>query len=206
MKTSVFFFILIIHLFINPDNSCSQTFQWVKQEGAIDSRDNVRRTIFDHAGNMYVIGTFGGLNGGTTLIGNVSVTSHGQGDVFIAKYDGSRKLLWVRTGGSIYYDYIYGLEVDLSGNVYAGGIFSKSITGNATPMVIGSTALQTFGKADLFIIKFNSSGELMSAKSFGSTEDDQLNGMCKDASGNYYFNGGFKNSITFGSITLTISN
>lgn len=206
MKTLAFFFILITHLIPNTKYSYSQTFQWVKQEGTIESRDNARKTIFDQSGDMYVIGTFGGLTGGTTLIGNISVTSHGQGDVFIAKYDGSRDLLWVRTGGSIYYDYIYGLEVDLAGNVYAGGIFSKSITGNTAPMFFGSTALQTFGKADLFIVKFNSNGELITAKSFGSTEDDQLNGMSKDASGNIYINGGFKNSITFGSNTLTSSN
>lgn len=206
MKAKSLLIILLLFLLSKTEIIYSQTFEWAKQEGAEDIRESARKTVFDRFGNMYTIGTFGGTNGGTTNIGNIPLTSHGQGDVFIAKYNSNRELIWIRYGGSIYYDYIYGLEIDMSGNVIVSGIFSKSIGNFSASAYFGSTVLMPYGRADLFIIKYNAGGDLIRAKSFGSSEDDQLNGMSSDASGNLYITGGFKNNIFFDNINLINSN
>ncbi len=58
---------------------------------------------------------------------------------------------------------------------------------------------------DVFMIKLDSSGSPVWAKSFGSTSTglDKGYGIAVDASGGSYTTGSFANSMTVGSTTLT---
>lgn len=202
MKTMKKIILIIALTAFNNVLLFSQSFDWIKKEGGADSRDMARKSMFDASGNLYVIGTFGGLNGGTTSIGSNTLTSFGRTDMFLAKYNSNRDLIWIRQAGSTLYEYVYGLEIDGGGNVYISGIFGKSIGNGNAPMMFGDVTLNSFGKADLFTAKYNSAGDLIWAKSYGSVGDDQLNAMSMDAAGNLYITGGYSNTITFGSVTL----
>lgn len=194
---------IVMIVFLITGKSFSQNFEWAKKDGGISTRDMVKKTIFDNQGNMYAVGTFGGLNGGTTQIGNFMLTSFGRTDMFLAKYNHRGNLIWVKQAGSIQYEYVYGLELDNSGNIYVSGIFGSSLNPQTYSMSFGNLTVNGFGGADLFIAKYDSSGNVISAESFGSPSDDQLNGMSKDSNGNFYFAGGYKNTISFGNFTLT---
>src|SRR5690606_35079379 len=85
--------LLLAILFLTPFVSKSQEIEWLnRMSGSIFSFGNA--TYVDPAGNYYVTGFLGGSMdfGGTTLSGA------GLGDLFIAKYNSSRKLQWAKLG------------------------------------------------------------------------------------------------------------
>src|SRR6266568_279074 len=78
----------------------------------------------DAAGNSYVAGVFLG----TATFGATSLNSHGEEDAFLAKYDASGNLLWAKSGGGSYEDFIFGNAVDGAGNCYVSGAFDGAAT------------------------------------------------------------------------------
>ncbi len=81
------------------------------------------------------------------------------------------------------------IAFDKSGNMLIAGSFSGSIN-------FGGTTLT--GTDDVFIAKFNPTGGLLWAKSFGDGNLQAPSGIGVDANGNVYLTGNFKGSINFG--------
>lgn len=94
------------------------------------------------------------------------------------------------------------LATDLDGNVFITGHFgSPSFTLGTT--VLSNSATNS---RDVFVAKYNSSGSLIWAKSFGGAYSDSPTALATDSSGNLILVGNFNSpSITFGSTTLTNS-
>jgi len=92
------------------------------------------------------------------------------------------------------------MATDPSGNVYIVGDFkSASIT-------IGTTILfnTNAGSEDVFIAKYDRSGNVLWAKCAGGSSTDYGFGICTDAGGNVYITGSFEStSITFDAFTLS---
>ena len=81
----------------------------------------------DTKGNSYVSGTFQD----TAFFGNEQIGSSGGYDIFIAKYDSSGKLLWVRQAGGKNNDTGYGIFGYANGDCYlTGGFFSAATFGS----------------------------------------------------------------------------
>jgi gliding motility-associated-like protein len=100
------------------------------------------------------------------------------------------------------FDYGWAICTDVSGNVYTTGFFQgASITfGNFT-------LTNSAGVADVFIVKYDASGNILWARSAGGDQFDEGQAICADASGNIYVTGWYQSaSITFGNITLTNAN
>jgi hypothetical protein len=70
-------------------------------------------------------------------------------------------------------------------------------------MTVGSTTLTAVGDADMFMIKLDSSGSPVWAKSFGGSDAESGWDIAVDASGNSYTTGEFKGTMTVGSTNLT---
>jgi Beta-propeller repeat len=80
----------------------------------------------DAAGNSYVTGYFSGT---ATFGGNQILPSAGSSvDIFVAKYDTSGALQWVKSAGGSGSDYGRGIAVDATGNSYVTGFFSNYAT------------------------------------------------------------------------------
>lgn len=94
-------------------------------------------------------------------------------DGYLAKYDSEGNLLWSTYFGGPQTDRPYALTTDDLGNMYLGGA-SYSETGIATP---GSYQLTIEGVDDLFIAKFNTSGELQWGSYLGGTGHDFITEM-----------------------------
>lgn len=92
-----------------------------------------------------------------------------------------------------------GLRVaeDASGNVYVAGVYSTAHIG------FGLTATTTFGVQDIFLVKFNSAGALLWARSIGSEYNDTLTAMEVSIDGNIYLSGQFSGTCNFGGNFLT---
>lgn len=92
-------------------------------------------------------------------------------------------------------------QVDSSGNVYMAGNYSTST------ITIGTTTLTNAGAGgNFFLAKFNATGTLVWAKSFGGATYDSMKSMTLDASGNFYLVGSYSSAtVNFGN-SVTISN
>ncbi len=163
-------------------------------------RDNGTGISTDVNGNSYITGYFYSptLTFDSTVIMNSS-SGNGNNDIFIAKFDSSGKIIWGKSDGGCGRG--NSIKVDTKGNLFVTGHFYKN-------NVFGSTSLPNvnpFGIADVFIVKYDTSGKFAWAKSAGGTSHDYGTSISVDQNGNSYLTGYFQSpSISFDSIfTLT---
>ena len=102
-----------------------------------------------------------------------------------------------RAGGS-QDDAAFSVVTDASGNVYTTGYFT------GPTIVFGNTTLTGAGDKDIFIVKFDSFGNLLWAKNFGGIYDDAGMSISIDSFGKVYLTGYFTSpTIAFDSCVLT---
>ena len=152
-------------LFVVKYNS-SGTKQWTRQLGS-SSRDSANGVATDSSGNVYVTGmTNGGLDG---------CKNAGIEDLFVVKYNSSGTKQWTNQLGSSSRDSANDVATDSSGNIYVTGTTYWELDGNTSA-----------GKADLFVVKYNSSGTKQWTKQNGTDRYDEARGVATDSSGNVY--------------------
>jgi hypothetical protein len=152
----------------------------------------------DSAGNCFVTGYFDG----TATFGTTSLTSAGVEDMFVAKYDPTGKLLWVRqAGGRGTNEWCagFGVAVDAAANCYVTGAFNGTAYFGFTDL----TATGTNGYEDVFVAKYDGSGNLLWVRQGGGIWGDDPSGIAVDTNGNSYVTGSFIGPATFGTVTLT---
>src|SRR5437764_11653492 len=89
-------------------------FRWAVQAGGTFD-DFSRGIAVDASGNSYVTGSFHDL----AVFGDVTLTSTGGYDIFVAKYDSTGKVLWAnQAGGSNFDDHGLAIALDGAGNCY----------------------------------------------------------------------------------------
>jgi hypothetical protein len=149
-------------------------------------------------GSRYVVGTFEG----TATFGDVSITSAGDSDIFLVKYDADLNAVWARRAGTdVFNDFGESVAVGPDGSVYATGFFTGIATwdGGTNPDV----ELTTFSDFDAFVAKYTPEGDLEWVRQAGGTGQDTGRDLATDAAGNVYLVGGFEGVGTFGGVTLT---
>ena len=96
---------------------------------------------------------------------------------------------------------INGTVTDSSGNTFAVGGFSGTVDMDPSS---GTSNLTSTGGRDAFVAKYDSTGALVWAKSFGgATGADVVNDLALDAQGNLIVAGAYVGSATFGGVSLT---
>ncbi len=146
----------------------------------------------DAAGNVYVAGDF--FN--TAIFGGFTLTSTGYRDIFIVKYDTNGNVLWVKKAGGIVGDIPHDIAIDANGNCLITGEFGLAAT-------FDNQILTGTGREDIFVVKYDTDGNVLWAKQSGSTETDKGAALTTDAMGNVFAVGTFRSSISFGSQNLT---
>jgi beta-propeller repeat-containing protein len=170
--------------------------QWAKRAGGA-GQDQGAGIAVDGSGNSYVTGYF---NGSATFAqgqaNQTTLTSVGDREMFVAKYDSIGTLLWAKRSGGTGADRGFSIAVDGLGNIYVTGLFQVTATfgqGQAN-----QTTLTSNGSDDIFVAKHDSSGALQWAKRVGDTESDGGLSIVVDGFGNSYATGFFSGSATFG--------
>jgi hypothetical protein len=164
---------------------------WVKQAGGVNG-DGGNQIATDGSGNSYVTGAFSD----TAAFGSINLFSNGGADVFIAKYGPFGNVIWVSQAGGTSGEGGAAIKTDGSNNCYVTGVFSDTAA-------FGSTSLFSNGNWDVFIAKYDASGNALWAKKAGGTGYDESVGIAIDSYGNCYVTGEFDGgSATFDSTTL----
>jgi hypothetical protein len=141
------------------------TLQWVKQWGTTDL-DYGTGVAIDSSGNIYVTGITGGSLGGT---------SAGNWDIFLAKFASSGNQLWIKQTGSSNEDDSHSLAISSDGNIY--------VTGNTLGLIddIGE------GGSDLFLVVYDSDGNLLNQTQGGSSGNEVAGGIVIDSANNSFY-------------------
>jgi hypothetical protein len=170
-------------------------FLWVKRLGGTLSEAGAS-IVIDKDGNVITTGNFSGtvdFNPGAE-VANLTSAGLEKNDAFISKLDSSGNYLWAKSFGGIGDDRGLHVAADFSGNICVTGIFEG--TADFDPGVLVAN-LPFFGNFDVFISKFDSSGNYQWGKSVGDTERDLGQGVSFDSSGFIYSFGEFKKSVDF---------
>ncbi|MFH1654017.1 MAG: SBBP repeat-containing protein [Pseudomonadota bacterium] len=142
---------------------------WTKQVGSI-SDDRANSVAIDKSGNIYVTGyTEGSLNGNSNA---------GSKDIFLIKYDSSGNKIWTRQIGSSSIDEAKSVATDKDGNIYITGYTQGGLDNNTNS-----------GAFDIFLAKYDPSGNKLWVKQIGSEDSDVAFGISIDSSGNIYITG-----------------
>lgn len=196
--------IIFLEIFCLSLSAQTPNWAWADSPGGTQS-DAGYSIATDANGNVYVAGEFSSQNitfGTTTLTNNSPVNSVGP-DIFLVKYDPYGNVLWAKSEGGIYGDQAIDICIDLNGNVYLTGLFnSPSITFGTTTLINVSDTSHSY-LYDIFLVKYDASGNVLWAKSHGGEYMDVSSSITTDASGNVYLTGYFgSDSINFDTTTL----
>ncbi len=146
--------------------------QWTKLLGVASKSVNSTAITSDSPGNVYVSGfTNGAVDGAVT----------GLNDSLVVKFNSSGTKQWARQlGVSGKNTYGYGVAIDASGNVYTTGSTYGSLDGNSLT-----------GFADLFLIKYDTSGNKQWTKllGIGSNKNTEGRAVISDSAGILHITG-----------------
>lgn len=104
----------------------------------------------------------------------------------------SHNFNWSQPMGSSAADVGTSITSDPSGNIISAGYFSGTIDFEDGP---GVTNLTSNGGTDIYVKKTDADGNLIWAKSLGSTTDDVANGIATDILGQVYLSGYFSGTM-----------
>ena len=166
-------------------------FVWVKQIGGT-AGESVLSLALDDDGNVYITGQLLGTVDFDPGVGTTNLTSAGDSDIFIAKYDASGSLAWAKSIGGTGFDEGVSIAVDGDGNVYATGEFMYIVDFDPGP---GTYNIDS-GLVANFVCKLTSTGELAWAGKFAGNIN-LAGGIAVDGSGNVYTTGRFNGATDF---------
>lgn len=196
------FILLALAFVLVSINIQGQSLDWVKQAGGANP-DAAESAGADSAGNTYVIGNFNtqaifgaGETNATTLNSAGAVNSQ---DIFLAKFDPTGNLVWVRgiggtdpsSGGNAGEDRGWGVAVDSAGNSYVTGHLWRY----TTYVDFHGVALTGLSGGGVFIAKYDTNGNAIWADNLEPGINPSSNGggdgyaVAVDGNGNSYVTG-----------------
>jgi hypothetical protein len=138
-------------------------FIWAKQsQGSIEERGY--SLALDAAENIYVAGTFVGMADFDLDSTVFNINAVGDQDVFLLKLKPDGSFAWVKKFGGALRAVARSVKVDGNGNVIIGGFFKGTADFDPNVPVLSFTAM---GNDDAFLVKLDSTGNLVWANQFG---------------------------------------
>ena len=172
MKNQFYFSFILFILFMSICNRANaQAPAWLlASDFGSTGNDYAAGSTVDPAGNFYSTGTFLASMDVDPGPETRTLTSAGLSDVFVNKYDASGNLAWAVSFGGAADDFAGSMAVDAgSGSIYLTGFFQGKVDFDPG---VGTVYLSSTGASDSYIVKLDSSGNLVWAKSLGGPTDD----------------------------------
>lgn len=170
----------------------SAILSWAKNMGGSDA-DLGGDIAVDDDGNVYTTGYFRNTGDFDPGVGTFNLTSAGGIDIFISKVDPDGNLVWTESFGSTGFDRGFGIAVDGDGNVYGAGYFQGTVDFHPGFGTANLTAFNT----DTYVVKLDTDGNFVWARSVGDSGGDYGRAIAVDAAQNVYVLGEFQNTVDF---------
>lgn len=140
-------------------------------------------------GNGDIVTTGSFIDASLDLDGTVltnTTTDQSWYDLFVARFDGDGTLIWARSGGGVYDEFVSDLSVDGDGNTVIVGEFDSPAP------VFGGTTLTHVDDYDAFAVKYGPDGTALWARAAGGDDGDRAHAVACGQNGEVgvagYFN------------------
>ncbi|UOK42814.1 MULTISPECIES: T9SS type A sorting domain-containing protein [Flavobacterium] len=148
--------------------------------------------VLNSIGELYVTGRFNDTFDFDPSVGVVNLV--GTNDFFIAKYDSNGNYLWAKGIGGPSGDIGYSIALNNNGDIYVTGAFRSTVDFDPSA---GIANLSSAGAGDIFIAKYDSNGNYLSAKAMGGTNGEAGRTIRLNSSGELYLIGNFFGTADF---------
>ncbi len=178
---------------------------WLNVAGgqAVDRAEGVA-VLFN--GSAYVTGSFEGTaTFGSTIANKVELTSAGDSDIFLARYNPDGTLAWARRAGGPSSDSAMGVALLADGSaLVAGYFFREAVFGanepNETAFLSAGGDDPLYGSHDVFAARYNPDGSLAWATRAGGIWSDMAHSITTLPDGSLFVAGEFRNEAIFGAM------
>ena len=173
------------------------SFEWVKGFGNANSDDSPSM-VLDSQGNIFVIGSFSGtidFDPDNPATQHQVTSQSGSLDAFVLKLNTNGDVVWVKSFGGSSFDLIEYIVLDTQGNILVTGFFSDTVDFNPDPAITDN--LQSNGNTDVYVLKLNSNGDFVWAKSFGGTLREGIPNIVLAPQDNLIVTGSFSGTVDF---------
>ncbi|MBD2433574.1 MULTISPECIES: SBBP repeat-containing protein [Fischerella] len=147
--------------------------QWFQKFGS-SAFDEAYAVTVSNDGSVYSTGW---------TMGNLGGKNAGLYDVWFAKNNHNGQLEWIQQFGTKDYEFPKAIDTDTQGNVYMTG------------WTLGNLGGKNAGSDDVWISKYDSNGNRLWIKQFGTGGDDASSGMKVDSNGNIFLVGYTNNNL-----------
>lgn len=173
--------------------NASGTEQWFTMIGG-GSYTTSRSLISDNQGSLYLAGDFAGnaLFFGPPAL---TVSNPYPNRVFIAKYDTSGLLKWVKANGSSSAVRAGAIAFNATGGLQMAGSFVCKF--NEYSDAYGQGIFNSVGFSDVFVSGYDTAGTRLWSRQLGGTAEDDLKGLAISASGESVIAGNFSNRFIY---------
>jgi hypothetical protein len=183
-------FILIPVMAFSFNLTRAQCWQWATGLGGATMETPTSLAV-DPYGHMAITGEFMG----TAVFDTHTLVATSGRDVFTVLLDSTGTVLNAMGGlGDGPENIGTGVAFDANGNCFITGNFTGTI-------VFDDVTLESAGSGDIFIVKYNASGNLLWANQAGGTSEILVNDIAVDSKGNCLITGDFYDSAIFGDKT-----
>ena len=164
---------------------------WSRSFGSFDWEAS-HGVAVDGSGNVIVIGNFHY----SVDFGGGVLTSQGNNDIFVAKYDPDGNHLWSQRFGDQQNQEGMAVAADAAGTVAITGWFDGVLDFGGGPLTSGA-------QIDGYVAKFDADGNHLWSRSFGDDGFQRSDAVAIDAAGNTVITGDFAGTVDFGAGPLT---
>lgn len=167
---------------------------WAVAFGDAADDDIAYEIIVDSLGDVIVTGSFQGIVDFDPDTSTFNLTSNGVNDVFVLKLNSDGEFRWVHQAGGSLDDIAYSLSIDPAQNIYVTGSFHDTALFN-----LGFPPIYKYsmGQEDIFIMKLDTSGNLIWVHGIGNVNEDVGYSVVADDYGHLYITGYFHNFVDF---------
>jgi hypothetical protein len=173
----------ILLLLLTFQLSNAQSLEWAKQNGDFSNHpeflSTAENTVLDKDANTYTVGNFGGIIDFDPGPGIFNFISKGLGDCYITKLNANGNFVWAKQIGEYGNNATgvhHSIAIDKNNNIYIIGTFTGTVDFDPGNDIFNLTQKSNF--SDVFIVKLNTDGNFIWAKSFGSADQTWLHKMC----------------------------
>lgn len=168
------------------------TVAWAVRAGGADFDQALSVEALDDGG-VLVTGEFRGDSTFGSPPNQVTLSSLGASDAFVARYNADGSLAWVRQAGGASYQAGVALTPYSDGSFVLAGAFLGDVQFVGT-----ATTLLSAGGVDVFLARYDAGGSLAWARGAGGVLDDAAQGIARLSDGSLLAVGTFQGAAIFG--------
>lgn len=175
---------------------------WAKNIGGSGGVSEGNCITVDADGNVYTVGSFSydaDFDPSPTATFTLSapyIILNNPTNIFALKLNSDGNFIWAKSIGGTFSDVATALVIDSSANLHIAGNFTGTVDFDPNS---GVSELVGAGSKDGFILKLDTSGNYVWAKAISGSDNDEINAITLDNTGNVFATGQFSSTTDFDS-------